>query len=196
YWAWALRVANRWRADLGLLPNPQWARVAHGMRRPALLKEGTYSALAPPPHLVRTAHPSMLMALGWLPASDLIDRQTMAATLDAVWQRWNLQSTWGWDYPVMAMTAAAIGDVPRALRALLLKSPKNAFLPNGHSPQIPGLLSLYLPSNGGLLAAVAHIVAAIHRGGRPPLGWRITAEGVSGPPIAPAPQTDNPTTRH
>ncbi|MGR6918179.1 hypothetical protein ACU635_28380 [[Actinomadura] parvosata] len=176
YWSWALGVANEWRTRLGLEPDEEWARVARNMRRPAVLPDGTYAALATPPMLVRKDHPSMLMALGWLPDTHLVDPATMAATLDAVWEHWDLQSSWGWDYPVMAMTAARLGDVGRALDALLLPSPKNVFLPNGHNPQLPGFLTIYLPANGGLLAAMAHIIAALERGAEPPDGWLITSE--------------------
>jgi hypothetical protein len=181
YWSWALRVANEWRERLGLPPRADWQRVSRGMSTPTVLPDGTYAALESPPQLVREDHPSMLMALGWLPDTALVDPDIMAATLDAVWRDWNLQTSWGWDYPVLAMTAARLGDVGRALDGLLLPSPKNEFLPNGHNPQIPGFLSLYLPSNGGLLAAVAHIVAAIDRGAYVPDGWCITAEGSTAP---------------
>ncbi|GAA1650075.1 hypothetical protein [Actinoplanes couchii] len=177
YWAWALRVANEWRVRLGLPERSDWARVGTGMRTPALMPDGTYAALATPPMLIRKDHPSMLMALGWLPDTAIIDPAVMAATLDGVWRDWDLQSSWGWDYPVMAMTAARLGDLRRALDALLLPSPKNEFLPNGHNPQIPGFLTLYLPANGGLLAAVAHIAAAEAGAALPP-GWQINTDNL------------------
>ncbi|MGP4099479.1 hypothetical protein [Nonomuraea sp. KM90] len=182
YWSWALGVANEWRTELGLEPSEEWERVARNMRRPALLPDGTYAALATPPWLIRKDHPSMLMALGWLPDTDLVDPATMSATLDAVWERWDLQSSWGWDYPVMAMTAARLGDVGRAIDALLLPSPKNVFLPNGHNPQLPGFLAIYLPANGGLLAAMAHLASAVNQGAELPDGWILTSEGLGALP--------------
>lgn len=179
YWAWALRVANEWRAHLGLPLREDWDRIARSLRRPALLPDGTYAALATPPFLIREDHPSMLMALGWLPNTGFIDPEVISATLGQVWNHWDLQSTWGWDYPVMAMTAAWLGDLGRAIDALLLPSPKNVFLPNGHNPQVPGFLTLYLPANGGLLAAVAHIATALDGGAELPEGWEITVEGLA-----------------
>lgn len=179
YWSWALGVANEWRDLLGLGVEEEWERVARNMTRPALVDDGTYAALATPPHLVRKDHPSMLMGLGWLPPTDVIDSDIMRLTLDSVWARWDLQSSWGWDYPVMAMTAARLGDLSLAFDALLLPSPKNEFLANGHNPQIPGFLSLYLPANGGLLAAIAHIVDAIEDGASMPDAWRVTYDGAS-----------------
>ncbi|CAM5312731.1 hypothetical protein [Streptomyces aurantiogriseus] len=182
YWSWALDVANAWRRRLGLPLRDDWERVARGMRRPLVLPDGTYAALATPPYLVRRDHPSMLMALGWLPDTGIVDPDVMGATLDAVWNHWDFHTSWGWDYPVMAMTAARLGDVGRALDALLFPSPKNQFLTNGHNPQMPGFLTLYLPANGGLLAAVAHIAAAVEGGAKPPEGWTIAAEGFGRQP--------------
>src|SRR5699024_7160368 len=154
-----------------------WQQIADSMYPPAQMPDGTYAAISTAPHLIRKDHPSMLMAYGWLPPTELIDPETMAKTLRSVWEDWDLQSTWGWDYPVMAMTAARLGALDRAFDALLLGSPKNVYLPGGHNPQMPGFLSLYLPANGGLLAAMAHIVAALESGASPASCWRLTAEG-------------------
>jgi hypothetical protein len=179
YWSWALRVANEWRERLGLAARDDWAAVAAGMERPARMPDGTYAAIATEPYLIRQDHPSMLMALGWLPDTDLVEPEVMAATLAEVWHSWDLQSSWGWDYPVMSMTAARLGDLRSALDALLLPSPKNVFLPNGHNPQMQGFLTLYLPANGGLLAAVAHLAAAVADGAELPPGWVLSAEGFA-----------------
>lgn len=46
-------------------------------------------------------------------------------------------------------------------------------------PQRPGFLSLYLPSNGSLLAAIAHLAAALHAGHPMPDGWHMTAEDLT-----------------
>jgi len=179
YWSWALNVANEWRRRLNLPVREDWDLIARRMHQPRLMPDGTYAALATPPYLLRKDHPSMLMALGWLPDTDIIDPGAMRATLDSVWLNWDLQSTWGWDYPVMSMSAARLGDMERAIQALLLPSPKNQFLVNGHNPQIPGFLTLYLPANGGLLAAIAHLALAVERGAALPTGWRLAVEGFN-----------------
>jgi hypothetical protein len=179
YWSWALQVANRWAERLGRDRSGRWEDVGRRMRPPAVLDDGTYAALSTPPFLVRTDHPSMLMAYGWLPPGALIDKTMMEATLDSVWRNWDLQSTWGWDYPILAMTAAELGHVDCAIEALLWESPKNVFLANGHSPQMRGFLSVYLPSNGALLAAVAHIVRAHRAGHSLPAGWVMRYAGFA-----------------
>jgi hypothetical protein len=82
----------------------------------------------------------------------------MNRTLDFVLKEWDWPGTWGWDYPVVAMTAARLGRPSDAVNALLMETPKNRYLPNGHNYQRPNL-PLYLPGNGGLLVAVAMMSA-------------------------------------
>jgi hypothetical protein len=53
-------------------------------------------------------------------------------------------------------------------------TPKNTWLPNGHNWQRPNL-PLYLPGNGGLLLAIAHIV----RENAFPKGWDVRHEGFA-----------------
>ena len=54
-------------------------------------------------------HPSMLGAFGML-GGDRVDRDTMRRTLSKVIKQWQWDKTWGWDYPLMAMTAARLGE--------------------------------------------------------------------------------------
>ena len=69
-------------------------------------------------------------------------------------ESWNWKRTWGWDYPLVAMTAARVGKPEIAIDALLMDTQKNTYLNNGHNYQ-DERLTLYLPGNGGLLTAVA-----------------------------------------
>jgi hypothetical protein len=82
----------------------------------------------------------------------------MKRTFDSVIQTWQWADTWGWDYPMLAMTAARLGEPEKAVDALFIVSEKNRFLANGHNFQ-SSRLPLYLPGNGGLLAAVAMMAA-------------------------------------
>jgi hypothetical protein len=181
YWQWALRVACTWRERLGLPPRDTWLAVADGMARPKVV-DGVYAAIGVEPFTIRTDHPSMLCALGVLPQTDIIDPAIMRATLADVMAGWDWDSTWGWDYPVMAMTAARLEDPETAVAALLQDAPKNLVLPNGHNRQTDSL-PLYLPGNGGLLAAVA-LMAAGWDGGPDrhapgfPADWTVTWEGL------------------
>lgn len=181
YWQWALRVAGAWRERLGLEPVQAWQEVADGLVRPRVV-DGVYAAIDVEPFTIRTDHPSMLCALGVLPQTDLIDKDIMRATLADVLADWDWGSTWGWDYPVLAMTAARLEDPEAAVNALLMEAGKNTVLPNGHNRQTDSL-PLYLPGNGGLLAAAALMAAGWDNGpdrhapGFPP-GWTVAWEGL------------------
>ncbi|WP_197289670.1 hypothetical protein [Saccharothrix sp. NRRL B-16348] len=180
YWAWALRVAQRWRAWLGLAEDPSWTAVADGLVPPTV-RDGRYAAIGTPPWTVREDHPSMLYALGFVPETGVVDHAIMRATLHDVLSDWDWPGTWGWDYPAMAMTATRLGDPRTAVDVLLSDTPKNGYLRNGHNRQ-SDWLPVYLPGNGGLLAAVA-LMAAGWDGGPPTPGfpadrWTVRHEGL------------------
>jgi hypothetical protein len=78
----------------------------------------------------------------------------MKNTLQKVLSTWNWSSTWGWDYPLMAMTAARLKESDLAINLLLMPQEKNRYLLNGHNYQ-DKRLRLYLPGNGGLLTTLA-----------------------------------------
>ena len=106
----------------------------------------------------------MLGALGVVPPTPMIDREVMRATLADVLESWDWDSAWGWDFPVLAMTAGTGVEIPRAaVDALLMDKPKNQYLRNGHNPQRGNRLPVYLPGNGGLLAAVSLMVGGCGR---------------------------------
>ena len=182
YWQWALNVAQQWREQLGLPRVAKWDDVAKNLSKPTV-REGIYTAIETPPFTVPHDHPSMLCALGVLPKTELISEPTMRATLDNVFKTWDWPTTWGWDYPVIAMTAARVGEPERAIDALFLDTPKNRYLANGHNYQRPNL-PLYLPGNGGLLYATALMAAGWdgapkrNAPGFPEKGWVVRHEGL------------------
>ena len=89
----------------------------------------------------------------------LYNKEKMKQTLDWVMQNWNWQTTWGWDYGMIAMAAARLGEPEAALHALLIDTQKNTYLKNGHNFQTADRLRCYLPGNGALLTAVAMMCA-------------------------------------
>lgn len=157
YWADALEIAQQWRERLGMAREPKWEDVRR--RLSALpVKDGVYLAHENCPQTFTERnrdHPSMLGALGVLPGAK-VDRETMRRTLKKVFSEWKWADVWGWDFPMVAMTAASLGEKALALDALLMETPKNTWLRNGHNWQRASL-PLYLPGNGGLLLAVAHM---------------------------------------
>lgn len=87
--------------------------------------------------------------------------------------------------PLTALTATRLGLPDRAVDALLTQVQPNTYLPNGHNYQ-EGCLPLYLPGNGGLLAAVALMCAGYDGCQKPnpglppglPKDWKVKWEGL------------------
>ena len=203
YWHWTLGVAQQWRERLGLARDPRYDDIIAHLS-PLPQKDGKYVALASHPDTwdnvdCRHDHPTMLAPLGLLPGDSIVDRDTMKRTLDAVLQTWDWKTKiWGWDYPMIAMTAARLGEPETAVEILLRDGPNNHYLPNGHCPQrsdeslpknaLPGAhkreIAVYLPANGALLSAVALMVAGWDGNTRANPGfpsdgsWVIQSEGL------------------
>ncbi|MBN2020828.1 MAG: hypothetical protein JW749_11465 [Sedimentisphaerales bacterium] len=156
YWAWGLNKANQWRMRLGLEPQEKWEKIITHLA-PLPESNGIYIEQQTPA-VADGGHPAMLAAFGMLPDSPLVDKETMKKTLKYVMKNWEFESTWGWDYPLIAMTAARLGQPEIAIDALLMNVKKNTYLPNGHNYQDLEL-PVYLPGNGGLLTAVAMMAA-------------------------------------
>ncbi|UFU07198.1 hypothetical protein [Ruania halotolerans] len=182
YWRWGLHVANQWRERLGLPADPRWAEVAARMRPPHE-HDGCYTALGVPPWTTRSDHPAHVYALGVVPDTGYVDHATMRRTLHDVLNDWNWESTWGWDHPALAMTAARLGEPSLAVDLLLADHAKNTYLVNGHNWQTE-TLPAYLPGNGGLLIALAMMVKGwdgtdVQTPGFPADGsWVIRHEGL------------------
>ena len=189
YWSRGLQIAQQWRERQKLPRDPEWDKMIHAIA-PLPQKDGKYVALESTPDTwdnmaSRHDHPSFLMALGQLPG-DGVDRATMGRTLDAVLASWDWETKiWGWDYPMVAMTAARLGEAQKAVDILLFtKGPNNAYAANGHVPQ-RGDLPVYLPANGALLSAVAMMAAGwdgaptMSAPGFPKDGtWTVRSEGL------------------
>jgi hypothetical protein len=202
YWQWALETAQKWRERLGMKRDEKWDHIIKHLS-PVPQKDGKYVALGSNPDTwdnieSRHDHPTMLAPLGILPGTG-VERATMERTLDAVLTTWDWETKiWGWDYPMIAMTAARLGRPETAVEILLREGPNNNYLPNGHCPQRsdeaaakspkPGArkreIAVYLPANGALLSAVAMMAAGWdgntnHAPGFPKDGkWRVKVEGL------------------
>ena len=185
YWHWALETAQKWRERQRQPRNAQWDDV---LAKLAKLPQanGVYLAAESAPDSYtnpeyKTDHPSVLAALGMMPATGQVDAATMRRTFDLIWKDWSWDKTWGWDFPMTSMTATRLGLPDKAVDALLMKVQTNTYLPNGHNYQ-EGRLPLYLPGNGGLLAAVALMCAGYDgcKEANPgiPKDWKVKWEGL------------------
>jgi hypothetical protein len=157
-WYQGLKKAQDWRLRLGLKPEEKWTHVlTHFPGLPEY--NGIYQASTgigdgyQNPRFV-SDHPAVLGAMGMLAPLSSTDSSKMKNTLQRVLNTWNWSSTWGWDYPLMAMTAARLKESDLAINLLLMPQEKNRYLLNGHNYQ-DKRLRLYLPGNGGLLTTLA-----------------------------------------
>jgi hypothetical protein len=190
YWAYGLETAQAWRERLGLAREPRWDRVLRGLSE-LPMRDGLYVNAESAPTTFTEAdqrrdHPTLLGAYGFV-GSPRVDRDAMRRTLSRVMKDWQWAETWGWDYPLVAMTAARLEQPSVAVDALLMDTPKNRYHPNGHNYQRPGL-TIYLPGNGGLLSAVAAMAVGWdgsrtrHAPGFPADGWTVRWERLRGLP--------------
>jgi len=162
YWYYALSVAQKWRIRLGMQKNMEWEIILDKLS-PLAHENGLYLAAetAHDTYLdtrYSSDHMAVLGALGILPVSRLVRKDIMINTFNWIWDNWNWGKTWGWDYPMTAMSAARLGLPEKAVGALLMDKRTNIYLINGHNYQ-DGRLRIYLPGNGGLLTAVAMMCA-------------------------------------
>ncbi len=216
YWYYGLSVAQEWRERQGLERNAEWDDIIKRLApltmkdgiymagepiKPfdAKAKGSSFDPFVSAPQEGRkdiseedfmlhnrSDHPAVLGACGLLPKTPLYDDETMKKTLDWVMKNWNWGKTWGWDYGMVAMCAARLGEQATALEALLIDKGKNTYLVNGHNFQTADRLRLYLPGNGALLDAVAMMCAGwdgcseVNNPGFPKDGkWNVRWEGLN-----------------
>jgi hypothetical protein len=187
YWHWALDIAQQWRERLHLPRNKKWDEVLQKLSKlPVqdkmyLATESAIDSYTNPRN--KTDHPSVLMALGVMPATGQVDEAIMKNTFNWIWDNWTWEHTWGWDFPMVAMTAVRLGMPEKAVDALLMNIQTNTYLVNGHNYQNERL-RLYLPGNGGILSAIALMCAGydgaktVNPGIPKNNGWKVKWEGL------------------
>lgn len=187
YWHYGLSTAQVWRERKGLGRNPQWDEIISKLS-PLASRDGLYLAAESEPDTysdirMYSDHMAVLAAVGVLPETPQVDPALMKNTFDWIYDNWNWDQTWGWDYPTTCMNAVRVGEPEKAINALLMDKRTNTYLPNGHNYQ-DDRLRCYLPGNGGLLTAVALMCAGwdgctVKNPGFPKDGtWDVRWEGL------------------
>lgn len=186
YWRYGLETAQRWRERLGLARRRDWEKVLWRLA-PLPMQDGVYVLHEGVKEMwtkFNFEHPALTGAYGVLPGLG-VDRATMRRTLDRVMSDWNFEGIWGWDFPMLAMCAARLGQPERAIDLLLHKSSRFQFDERGLATGGP---FPYFPSNGGLLYAVAMMARGWdgapprNAPGFPRTGWHVRYEGLSPAP--------------
>lgn len=205
YFRWGLETAQQWRERKGLARRADWDEALAKIAPPPM-RDGLYLPVESVPDFWETAmsdacrkhaaapqcknrdHPSFLMAYGFIPG-ERIDPEAMRRTFEAVEANWDVRQTWGWDFPMMAMTAARVGEPEKAVDWLFADLKNNQWGPTGMTPRVhldehadelvpvsagaggvemainpdgPGYrraAETYFPSNGSLLMAVGLMAA-------------------------------------
>jgi hypothetical protein len=158
YWRYGLKTAQEWRKKMNLSPKPSWDDVLKKLA-PLPVKDGLYQQWENIDSMwtkYNFEHPALIGVFGVLPGYG-VDTAVMEKTYKKIQSVWKYDTGWGWDFPLVAMSAARLGHPGDAVDMLMNPSPKNGFdihgLVGGGNPYP------YIPTNGGLLYAVAMMTA-------------------------------------
>lgn len=183
YWGFGLDVASKWQQRQGKAVPNTWTRVAENLR-PLPVQNGTYVLYEGVKDMWNTTdliedHPALLGINGWLPPNSHVNFTIFNNTIAKVYETWNFTYSYGWDFPLLAMTAARLGDTQKAIDWLL--DPNFEFddvgMPIGGA-RVP---TPYLPGSSSLLLTVGMMAGGWDgdEGLHFPDEWDIEAEGFA-----------------
>jgi len=179
YWRYGLRTAIEWRKRMQMPDSPAWNSVLKSLA-PLPVNDNkyvTYEGITEMWTRYNYEHPMLIATYGMLPG-DGVDTAILRNTYTEVLKTWKFDRTWGWDYPVFAMTAARLNKPETAIDMLLYNSEHFSFDSLGYNSWV------YFPGNGGLLSAIAMMAGGWDGGpdtyapGFPKNGkWDVKVEG-------------------
>ncbi|KAI0946500.1 hypothetical protein AcW1_009945 [Taiwanofungus camphoratus] len=187
YWQMGLGMAQDWMDRLNEEAPRVWSEVKDNLA-PLPVENGLYTVYegiesdfwTSPEYI--NSHPALVGLYGWLPQTANVSIDIAKATAEKVWTTWNVSNLWGWDFPMLAMSAARNGDTEKAIEWLL--DPFFQFddvgMPAGGA-QVP---TPYFPGSGGLLYAIAMMAGGWDGNtdsapGFPKQGWEVKAENIA-----------------
>ncbi len=181
YWRYGLRTALDWQKRIHLPTSKKWKNVLDSLA-PLPIENKVYithEGIKDMWTKHNYEHPGLLAAYGMLPG-DGVDTSTMHRTFNKVLNQWDFARTWGWDYPVFAMTAARLGEQEKAIDFLLFEGEHNSYDAFGYNSWV------YFPGNGALLSAIAMMAGGwdgcptVYAPGFPKNGkWNVKVEGFN-----------------
>jgi hypothetical protein len=162
-WYYGLKVAQDWRERLGMKRDSVWDDILTRLARPTI-QDGKYVELESDPTMYgRKGNYSshMLMALGYLPKTPMIEEQLMRNTFKAIVERNGISSFVSWTMGKGALTAARVGECQTAVDIVCNEAPKARFSKTGYVPRPKeGIKNpAYLPVNGMFLEAIGLMAA-------------------------------------
>jgi hypothetical protein len=183
YWKLGLDIAIKWRRRQNKREEPLWVTVADNLASLPIqndtyvLYEGVKDMWNTPK--LTSDHPALLGINGWLPVQRFHNSTVFQNTVSKVYATWNLTKGYGWDFPLLAMTAIRTGDTNTAIEMLLHES----FQFDDVGMPLGGLRvkTPYFPSSGGLLLAVALMAGGWDGSAGPhfPKEWNCNVNGFT-----------------
>lgn len=153
YWRFGLKTSIIWYNRLGIKPPEALKDVLENLA-PLPIEDELYVLYEGIENMwtkYNYEHPALIGTYGMLPG-DGVDIEILENTFDKILSVWNLNRIWGWDYPMLAMTAARLNRPDDAINLLL----HDNFIFDQHGLSYgEGSPYPYFPSNGGLLTAIA-----------------------------------------
>jgi hypothetical protein len=182
YWRFGLKTALNWYNRLRKEPPEILEKVLKNLA-PLPVEDGLYVMHEGIQNMwtkYNYEHPALIGAYGMLPG-DGVDIKILENTFDKILTVWNFNRVWGWDFPMLAMTAVRLNRPDDAINLLL----HDNFIFDQHGLSYgEGSPYPYFPSNGGLLTAIALMTGGwdnadnVHAPGFPKNGmWKVKSEG-------------------
>ena len=181
YWRWTLETAQTWRERLGMEREPLWDNVLKNLAPPPI-RNGVYVAVELPEE-IRPAWMATWL-YGILPGKG-IDRDAMRRTLQsaAASRTRGVQQAITWGYAMVAMCAARMNEPELAIQLLVPPYETNPFRLSGYTIRRPEQTPMYMPANGGWLAANAMMAAGwdgnTENSPGFPKSWKVRFEGLN-----------------
>ncbi|KAH7378754.1 Six-hairpin glycosidase-like protein [Pyrenochaeta sp. MPI-SDFR-AT-0127] len=181
YWRFGLDVASKWQTRQNKSVPEHWTHVYDNIASFPTQNDSyvTYEGI---PNMWSTPeytedHPGILGIYGWLPPDSRLNMTIFNNTIAKVHETWNFPFSYGWDFPLIAITEARRGDAERAVQQLL--DVNNAFDEVGMPVGGTRVPTPYFPSSAGLLLAVAMMAGGWDGFEGPiwPEGWEVESEG-------------------
>jgi hypothetical protein len=188
YWRFGLDIATQWQKRQNKTVPAAWTKVLNQLAPLPVQGDGstyyvTFEGIQDMWNnpMYTSDHPGLIGVYGILPPTPGMDLPTLNRTLGMVYGYWNFTESYGWDFPLIAMTAARMANGEGAAYYLLHDnfSFDDAGYPIG-GPRVP---TPYFPAAGGLLWVVAGMCGGFvgESNGtfvnRWPIGWTVECEG-------------------
>ncbi|OAF99564.1 uncharacterized protein CC84DRAFT_1156457 [Paraphaeosphaeria sporulosa] len=181
YWRFGLDVAAKWKERQHQVVPASWRTVKDNLAsfpiqdNAYVLYEGVEDMWTSPE--IASDHPGFLGLYGWLPPDPRLNLTVFQNTVDKVYASWDLANLYGWDFPLMAMAAARLGDGEQAVRWLLdVNNQVNELgMPEGGNR----VATPYFPASAGMLLAVGMMAGGWDglAGSVFPEDWDVEVEG-------------------